>query len=152
MGHYAKIDSNNIVTQVIVADASYINSLSDSSSYIKTSYNTNMGKHYQPDSTGNTSLQTESSDQSKSLRFRFAGVGMYYDSTNDVFYEQKPPDKDGDTCNSWTLNTSTWTLEAPITMPTLTDSQFANQKIWVWDESVYQADNTQGWVLVDGQQ
>ncbi len=152
MGHYAKIDSNNIVTQVIVADASYINSLSDSSSYIKTSYNTNMGKHYQPDSTGNTSLQTESSDQSKSLRFRFAGVGMYYDSTNDVFYEQKPPDKDGDTCNSWTLNTSTWTWEAPITMPTLTDSQFANQKIWVWDESVYQADNTQGWVLVDSQQ
>ena len=135
MGHYAKIDSNNIVTQVIVADASYINSLSDSSSYIKTSYNTNMGKHYQPDSTGNTSLQTESSDQSKSLRFRFAGVGMYYD-----------------TCNSWTLNTSTWTWEAPITMPTLTDSQFANQKIWVWDESVYQADNTQGWVLVDSQQ
>ena len=28
MGHYAKIDSNNIVTQVIVADASDINSLS----------------------------------------------------------------------------------------------------------------------------
>ncbi len=150
MGHYAKIDSNNIVTQVIVADASYINSQPDSSSYIKTSYNTHMGKHYQPDSTGDTSLQTESSDQSKSLRFRFAGVGMYYDSTNDVFHEQRPIDKDGDTCNSWTMNTSTWTWEAPITMPTLTDSQFANQKIWVWDESVYQADNTQGWVLVDG--
>ena len=151
MGHYAKIDNNNIVTQVIVADATYINSLPDSSSYIKTSYNTAMGKHYKPDSTGKTALQTESSDQSKALRFRFAGIGMYYDSTNDVFYEQKPLDNDGDTCNSWTINTSTWTWEAPITMPTLTDDQFANKKIYVWDESAYQADNTQGWVLVDGE-
>ena len=45
MGHYAKINSDNIVEQVIVAEADFIETLSDKDSYIKTSYNTREGKH-----------------------------------------------------------------------------------------------------------
>ena len=45
MGHYAKIDENNVVTQVIVAKADFIETLSDKDSWIKTSYNTKEGVH-----------------------------------------------------------------------------------------------------------
>ena len=48
MGHYAKIDENNVVTQVIVAKADFIETLSDKDSWIKTSYNTMDGIHYTP--------------------------------------------------------------------------------------------------------
>ena len=42
MGHYAKIDKDSIVTDVIVAKADYINSLPDKDSWIKTSYNLSL--------------------------------------------------------------------------------------------------------------
>ena len=56
MGHYAKIDSNNIVIQVIVANADFINTLPDKDSYIKTSYNTMGGVHYEPSDTQDFSI------------------------------------------------------------------------------------------------
>ena len=37
--------------------------------------------------------------------------------------------------------------EAPITQPTLTDDQREAGSYYTWDESAYQADNTQGWTL-----
>ena len=48
MSHFAKIDDDNIVTQVIVAEQSFINSgaVGDSSSWIQTSYNTHGGVHH----------------------------------------------------------------------------------------------------------
>ena len=85
----------------------------------------------------------ESSDQSKALRFRYAGVGMKYDSTNDVFYEQQP-------FSSWTLNTTTWMWDPPLTTPTLTDEEMTAGKYYEWNESLYQSDNTKGWELKNG--
>ena len=48
MSHFAKIDDDNIVTQVIVAEQSFINSgaVGDSSIWIQTSYNTHGGVHH----------------------------------------------------------------------------------------------------------
>ena len=141
MGHWAEIDENNIVQRVIVIKEAELDTgaWGDKSKWIKTSYNTLEGKHYAPKQ--NQDFQDESSDQSKSLRFRFAGIGMYYDATNDVFYEQKP-------FASWTLNNTTWLWQAPIATPTLTKEQMDEGKYYTWDEDAYQADNTQGWVLL----
>jgi len=43
-------------------------------------------------------------------RFRYPAIGMVYDSTNNVFYQQQP-------YPSWTLNTSTWVYDAPVALP-----------------------------------
>jgi hypothetical protein len=76
MSHFAKIDSNNIVTQVIVAEQDFINSgaVGDSFLWVQTSYNANFRKQY-------------------------AGVGCTYDKVNDVFISPKP-------YASWTLDSS----------------------------------------------
>ena len=58
-----------------------------------------------------------------------AGIGYSYDGTD--FYAPKP-------FNSWTLNTDTYTWEAPLDYPT-------DGKVYGWNESAYQADNTTGW-------
>ena len=49
MSHFAKINSSGIVENVIVAEQSYVDTLSGT--YVQTSYNTKRGKHYQSDGT-----------------------------------------------------------------------------------------------------
>ena len=70
----------------------------------------------------------------------YAGVGMYYDATNDVFYNQQP-------FASWTLNKTSWEWDAPYACPELTEEQYENVSYYKWDEDLYQSDNTKGWVL-----
>ena len=65
MSHFAKIDQNGIVQEVIVAEQEFIDSLEDSSIWIQTSYNHNIRKQY-------------------------AGLGYTYDKTNDVFITPQP--------------------------------------------------------------
>jgi hypothetical protein len=67
MSHFAKIDKDNIVTQVIVAEQDFINSgkVGDSFLWVQTSYNNNFRK-------------------------QFAGTGYTYDKTNDVFIMSQP--------------------------------------------------------------
>jgi len=76
MSHFAKIDSDNIVTQVIVAEQDFINSglVGDSFLWVQTSYNNNFRK-------------------------QFAGVGYTYDKVNDVFIKPQP-------YASWALDAS----------------------------------------------
>ena len=126
MAHYAKVN-NSIVEQVIVADASFFDTFLDSSpgEWIQTSYNTRGGVHYEANS------NTPSSDQSKALRKNFAAVGGSYDGVG--FTPPKPH-------ASWTLNSTTYFWEPPVAFPT-------DGKSYIWNESVYQADNTKGWVL-----
>ena len=151
MGHYAKIDSNNIVIQVIVANADFINTLPDKDSYIKTSYNTMGGVHYEPSDTQDFS--TPNSDQSKSLRKNYAGIGWTYDSTRDAFIPPKPPDINQVECASWVIDETICQWKPPIDKPERTDAMIADQEIWEWDEAVHQADTgnpkTQGWVVKD---
>ena len=140
MGHWAKIDGNNIVQEVIVIKEAELDTgnWGDKANWIKTSYNTYNGKHYVPKD--HQDWSEESADQSKALRYRYAGIGDVYDATNDVFYAQQP-------YASWILNKTTWVWEAPITPAKLTEEQIDANKYYVWDEDAYQADNTKGWVL-----
>ena len=87
MSHFAKIDINNMVTEVIVAEQDFINSglVGDSFNWVQTSYNGNFRKNY-------------------------AGIGYTYDSTRDAFIAPQP-------FNSWALNEDTCQWEAPTPYP-----------------------------------
>mgnify|MGYP003151389618 FL=1 len=69
------------------------------------------------------------------FRKNYAGKGFTYDSVRDAFIPPRP-------YASWTLNESTCLWDCPITYPD--DGKFYN-----WNESLYQSDNTQGWVLIN---
>ena len=129
MAHFAKV-VNGTVTNVIVAEPEFFDTFVDDSpgKWIQTSYNTRYGKHYEPNS------NTLSSDQSKALRKNFAWIGGTYDATRDAFL---PPHRYA----SWTLNEDTCVYDPPIDYPN-------DGKIYDWDESAYQADNTKGWVKI----
>ena len=47
------------------------------------------------------------------------------------------------------LEFSSIVFNPPIPEPTLTADEKAADKYYQWDESAYQADNTQGWTLTD---
>jgi len=113
MSHFAKV-VDGIVQEVLVVEQDFINKghLGDPSLWIQTSYNTRGGIHYGQD--GNP-------DGGVALRGNYAGIDYIYDKENDVFYSHKP-------FESWVLNTSTWTWEAPITQP-------QDGKDYYWDES-----------------
>ena len=137
MAHFARINAQGLVSTVIVAEQDYIDSLENADSWIQTSYNTRGGKHYDPET------RELSADQSKALRKNYAGIGFKYDADRDAFIPPQP-------YPSWTLVESTCLWECPIEEPIPTDEEEAAGKYYIWDEATYQADNTQGWVLVGG--
>ena len=112
MSHFAQIDENGIVQNITVGN----NNESDEGyqwlidniggTWIKTSYNTKGGIHYNPE-TGEPST-----DQTKALRKNYAIIGGTYDSLHDAFISPKP-------YPSWVLNEVTFEWNAPIPMPTL---------------------------------
>lgn len=134
MGHYAKVVDGKVV-QVIVAQQDFIDQYHSGETWIKTSYNTKGGVHYVPEDADTPEGQRRipSEDQSKALRKNYAMVGDIYDSVRDAFYDE---------CDyaSWTLNEDTCCWEPPIAYPVDTN-------LYYWDEDVYQADNTEGWIL-----
>ena len=87
MAHFAKIDSNNTVTEVIVAEQDFINSgvVGDSFLWVQTSYNKNFRKN-------------------------FACIGGTYDKTRDAFIPPKP-------YTSWVLIEDTCQWKAPSDYP-----------------------------------
>ena len=105
--------------------------------WIKTSYNTRGGKHYDADG-------TESSDQSGALRGNYAGIGYTWDEDNAIFWPAKPH-------ASWSKNTSTASWVAPITYPSVEDDG-QDPVVWsymiTWNETGYQADNAKGWEAI----
>ena len=155
MAHYARLGVNNVVVRVDKVDNSHITTSGgiekDASAFdhlfsefgagiwVKCSYNTQGGVH----GLGGTPL-----------RANFPGGAYdeddpwYYDSTHDLFRKARPKDKDDQSCASWTLNTTTGNWEPPITKPEYSRSEVEAGKLYVWDESAYQADNSTGWILI----
>jgi hypothetical protein len=121
MSHFAQIDENSIVVNVIVAEQDFIDTgaVGDPANWIQTSYNTRGGVHYGSDG---------QPDDGVALRGNYAGLGFTYDKENDVFYPPKP-------FNSWSINNTTWIWEPPTPMPT-------DDKLYSWDE------DTTSWVEV----
>ncbi|NBW17254.1 MAG: hypothetical protein EBR82_55675 [Caulobacteraceae bacterium] len=92
MAHYAILNENNVVIQVIVGkneDETWNDQPMDWEAYYggkRTSYNTKGGVHYQGDNF------TPSADQSKAFRKNYAGIGYTYDPVRDAFIPPKPTD------------------------------------------------------------
>jgi len=97
MGHFAQVNEKGRVTQVVVADDDKHDWLVENlgGEWIQTSYNTRGNVHYDPVS------GLPSSDQSKALRYNYAGIGFTYDEERDAFIPPKPSEDavlDEDTC------------------------------------------------------
>ena len=148
MAHYAELGIDNIVKRVLYIDT--IKCMTDGGIEKE-----EIGDAYLQENHGGTWVKCSQntyanvhSEGRTPLRANFPGIGWYYDSTNDIFYPPRPTDKDGESCASWTLNTTTGVWTPPITEPTVTDDQKnAGTSTYVWDESLYQSDNTKGWIL-----
>ena len=117
MAHFAQLDENNVVTQVIVvADEHEANGENWCNSFIggtwkQTSYNTRGGVHI----LGGTPL-----------RKNFAGVDSIYDATKDAFYTPQP-------YPSWTLNETTCQWDCPVTYPNDGNKYLWNEEITNWE-------------------
>jgi hypothetical protein len=117
MAHYAFLDKNNVVTEVItgIDENELIEGLNPEHWYSqfrnqvckRTSYNTYGNQH----NNGGTPF-----------RGNYAGIGYFYDPNFDVFISPKP-------FPSWKLNYNTFLWEPPKPQPS---AQFGD--VWRWSE------------------
>lgn len=116
MAHYAFLDENNIVTEVIVGRdeddlAEGVTSWEDyygavrEQRCVRTSYNTSAGAH---------------NEDGEPFRGNFAGIGFEYREDLGAFISPAP-------FASWVLNDANFSWDAPIERPAEGD--------WEWDES-----------------
>jgi len=109
MGHYAKIDENNVVTQVVVVDNK---DMADAFGVEKE----HIGAAHLEKILGGTWKQTS---YNGNMRKNYAGIGYTYRADIDAFVPPQP-------FASWILNAQAqW--EAPTPMPT-------DGKMYSWDE------------------
>ena len=116
MAHFAKLDDNNIITQVIVVSdndckdqdgneveaigVAFCNKLLGGR-WVQTSYNGNIRK-------------------------RYAGIGYSYNEQYNVFIAPKP-------YNSWTLNVTTFDWDPPVPYPNDDNYYIWNENTQTWD-------------------
>jgi hypothetical protein len=143
MGHYAQIDENNIVVQVLVAKGDIVNTgiFGDPSKWIKTSYNTSQGVHYTPNTVVDGQFVP---DGGVALRKNYAAIGYAYDQDRDAFIPPKP-------FPSWVLDEDKCIWKDPVegrfspyVDPTWDDSKpIQEYKNWKWDE------DNQKWIVLE---
>ncbi len=122
MAHYAFLNENNIVTEVIVGKNEGEEGVNWETHYgtfrgqtcKRTSYNTIGGIH----SAGGVPY-----------RKNYAGIGYSYDATRDAFIPPKP-------YASWVLNETSCLWESPVAYPT-------DGNMYRWDEP------TTAWIQVE---
>ena len=128
MAHYAFINENNIVTEVIVGkDEDDLDTLPEGFADWEEWYADFRGQTCKRTSY-NTIANTHTGDGTP-FRGNYAGIGFSYDEDNDVFLAPKP-------YPSWVLNETTWTWEAPVAYPT-------DGEAYIWNE------NQGNWELVN---
>lgn len=99
MAHFAELNSDNIVTRVLVLDNDMIT--------VDGAEVESQGVQILTDLHGGTWRQTS---YNASFRKNFAAIGYEYDEDLDAFIPLKPYD-------SWVLNTSTCQWDAPVEHP-----------------------------------
>ena len=134
MAHYAFLDADSVVTEVItgIDETELIEEQTPEVWYgqfrsavcKRTSYNTRGGVYY------DSETNEPSQDQSKAFRKNYAGIGYTYDSQRDAFIPPQP-------YPSWTLNEDSCLWEPPVAYPT-------DGEMYTWNEE------TQTWDLVAG--
>ena len=123
MAHFAELDQDNTVVQVIVVSNDSINNLPFPESEP-------VGIAFCQSLLGAGTLWAQTS-YNANFRYNYAGIGYTFDPTpvpNGAFIPPKP-------YPSWLLNTNTFQWEPPVPYPT-------DGGIYAWDEA------TQSWVPV----
>lgn len=118
MAHWAEIDENNIVLRVLVGDNEDPNGdegyqwLIDNlgGRWVKTSYNTMSGKHYEEqeeiveiEQGVLQTLKHRVESGKPHFRYNYAGPGYLYDPIRDAFIPPKPDDFVDEEGNSFTF-------------------------------------------------
>ena len=112
MAHYAFLDENNIVTEVITGkdETEVLDGLTPEEWY------------------GNFRGQTcKRTSYNNNYRKNFAAIGFYYDENRDAFIAPKP-------FNSWTLNEETCRWEVPVPYPQDDKAYNWNEETISWQE------------------
>jgi hypothetical protein len=102
MAHFARLDKDNVVVQVIVVGNDDIKDSDGNESEA-------IGIKFCQELYGNKANWIQTSYNSR-IRFRYAGIGAIYDQINDVFLAPQP-------FQSFTLNKTTWNWEPPVPYP-----------------------------------
>lgn len=110
MAHFAQLDENNIVTQVIVV---HNNELLDENGQESEA----RGVAFCQSLLGGNWKQTS---YNATIRKNYAGIGYTYDAGRDAFIAPKP-------FASWIFNEDSCRWNAPTSLPD-------NEKHYVWDE------------------
>jgi len=132
MAHFAKLDENNVVTQVIVVDNKDITDPHTGQE------DEILGIAFCKKLLGGNWKQTS---YNNGMRVRYAGIGYSYNAALDAFVPPQP-------YASWTLDNETADWVSPLgAAPELTEAEVEAMSFYRWDEEAYQADNTTGWVL-----
>lgn len=128
MAHYAFINDNNIVTEVIVGIDE------DAKDDLPSEFST--WEEFYADFRGQTCKRTsyntvgnEHTDSGTAYRGNYAGIGYTYDETNDVFIAPKPYSK-------WVLDETSWLWDAPVAMPDDGKDYIWNDNKGEWEEVV----------------
>ncbi len=143
MAHFACLDDNNLVTQVIVVS----NDDTSDSGGVETE---SIGVAFCQKLLG-ASTNWKQTSYNSTIRGNYAGIGYTYMSnvatlgvgSTDIFISPQP-------YASWTISTTAAQWKPPSTpgaAPTLTDAEVAANKYYVWNESNYDADPATAWVL-----
>ena len=123
MAHFAQLDENNIVTQVIVVSNEDIKDSEGNESEL-------TGIAFCKSLLGPNTIWKQTS-YNNSIRKNYAGIGFTYDATRDAFIAPKP-------FNSWILNESTCIWEAPYACRN-------DGNVYAWDEE------TTSWVSINNE-
>ena len=143
MAHFAQLDGDNIVTQVIVVS----NDDTSDSGGVETE---SIGVAFCQKLLG-ASTNWKQTSYNGNMRGNYAGIGYTYMSnvatlgvgSTDIFISPQP-------YASWTVGVGTATWYPPTNpgdAPALTDAEVAANKYYVWNESNYAADPATAWVL-----
>lgn len=121
MGHFAKLDDQNVVIDVNVINNETLNNLPfPDSEPVGIEFLTAWSGGY---------TNWKQTSYNASFRKNYAGIGFTYDAVLDAFIAPKP-------YPSWLLNTQTCQWQAPVPYP-------SDGNVYTWDET------TQSWVQVN---
>jgi hypothetical protein len=120
MAHYAQLDENNIVTQVIVVS-------NDDCTDANGNEVESIGVAFCQKLLG-AETNWKQTSYNNSTRVRYAGIGYSYNAELDAFIAPKP-------FASWVLNEETADWVSPVgPAPSLTEAEVTARSYYTWDE------------------
>jgi hypothetical protein len=120
MAHFAELDENNVVTQVIVVG----NEDTSDSNGVEVE---EIGVAFCKKLLGADTLWKQTS-YNNNMRVRYAGIGYTYNEELDAFIPPQP-------FASWVLNEETADWESPVgPAPALTEAEIEARSFYKWDE------------------